>query len=722
VGILQITNGSQGLSRVVDALFSDLKGKYVFNYLDDLVIYSPTESLHKEHLKEVLNRLRQAGFTLNKEKVILGVEEIKYLGHILSPQGIRVIPERVEAVVRYPRPRNLRGLRRFLGVVGFYGRFIEEFSNKAAPLHKLKGKGVKFMWGEEHQKAFEELKTALCEAPVLQVPDFEREFVLATDASNLAISAVLNQRVEGKLAPVAYYSRLLNHTERKYSTYEKECLAVLLGCEKARCYLEHKEFELHCDNLALCWLFRNVKDVGRLGRWILRLAPFKFQVHHTRGKENIVPDALSRMFEEQVGTCQEEAVIASVQGLPLVYMSLESSQKEDDQCKEIRAGIERGDPVMNKFTVHSKLICYHPRRVGKRRYVVPKQLQPMVIKYYHDSPLAGHLGMFKTWHKVAKNFYWSTLKDDVFQHVRQCELCQRAKPAQNTKEGLHTSSPVEGVLDRVFIDFFGPMTRTKKGNQAILVVMDGFSKFVSFFPVRGITSEVVCDRLENQYFKAYGIPRSLVTDNARVFKSKMFHDFCFKWGIKRIHTTPYYPKGSLAERVMRNLKAALQIFHHDSQKGWDEDLHLLTLAFNSAFHESSKTSPSSLFLGRELNTPLENVWELGEVNGAKDESERTRFWRRALQNLTQARDRVARRYNKGRREASYKVGDIVIYRKHVMSSKAQGISQKLALRWSKPMVILRFTAPNVVQLALVENRAVTRKAHLTQIKKFHVMD
>jgi transposase InsO family protein len=346
----------------------------------------------------------------------------------------------------------------------------------------------------------------------------------------------------------------------------------------------------------------------------------------------------------------------------------------------------------------------------------------MVITYYHDSPLAGHLGMFKTWHKVTRNFYWPSLKEDAFQHVRRCELCQRAKPAQNTREGFHSSAPAEGVLDRVFLDFFGPITRSKKGNQAILVVMDGFSKFVSFFPVRNITSNAVCESLEGQFFKAYGIPRSLVTDHARVFKSKEFHDFCFKWGIKRIHTTPYYPKGSLAERVMRNLKAALQIFHSESQQSWDADLHLLSLAFNSAYHESTKTSPAQLFLGRELNTPLENVWELGEVNGLKDESERVQFWRKALRNLKQAKDRVAKRYNQGRREPTFKVGDTVIYRRQVMSSKARGISQKLTLRWSKPMVIVKYTAPSVVQLAMIDNQAVTRKAHLTQLKKFNVMD
>ena len=134
---------------------------------------------------------------------------------------------------------------------------------------------------------------------MLQVPDFEKQFVLVTDASDLGISAVLNQRVGDDLAPVSYYSRMLTPAEN-YSTYEKECLAVVYGCEKCRSYLEHKEFELHCDNLALCWLLKRVKEIGRLGRWVLRLAPFKFMVKHTRGADNVVADALSRVFKGQI--------------------------------------------------------------------------------------------------------------------------------------------------------------------------------------------------------------------------------------------------------------------------------------------------------------------------------------------------------------------------------------------------------------------------------------
>jgi hypothetical protein len=167
-----ISVSCQGLSRVIDELFSDFKGRFVFNFMDDLVVYSPLIDQHERHLWGVFLRLQEAGFTLNKDKITLAASEIRYLGHYLSSRGIRVIPERVEAIRAFPRPHNLRSLRRFLGTANFYARFIPRFSEKAATLHGLKRKGARFVWGTDQQASFDSLKRALSEAPVLQIPDF----------------------------------------------------------------------------------------------------------------------------------------------------------------------------------------------------------------------------------------------------------------------------------------------------------------------------------------------------------------------------------------------------------------------------------------------------------------------------------------------------------------------------------------------------------------------
>jgi len=187
--------------------------------------------------------------------------------------------------------------------------------------------------------------------------------------------------------------------------------------------------------------------------------------------------------------------------------------------------------------------------------------------------------------------------------VHKCELCQRAKPAQDTRVGLHSAQPSSQTMGKMFIDFVGPLVCSIWVNIAILVVVDAFSKFVSFYPVRTITYRVVLDCLERGFFPAYGTPKYLVTDNARVFCCKLFKDLCFRWGVKHISATPYYPQASLVERVNWNLKSALKIFHYQTQNAWDEDLSWLSMAFNTAVHESTNATLDT-FLGREMRCPL----------------------------------------------------------------------------------------------------------------------
>jgi len=272
-------------------------------------------------------------------------------------------------------------------------------------------------------------------------------------------------------------------------------------------------------------------------------------------------------------------------------------------------------------------------------------------------------------------------------------------------------------MDRLFIDFMGPLIRTKRGNVAILVIVDGFPKFVTFHPVRRISASVVVEYLDRTYFPANGTPMSKVTDNAITFRCMQIKDLCFRWGINHYTTTPYYPQASLAERVNRNLKDALKIFHPASQVSWDEDLSLLSLAFNTAAHESHKGTPDKFFLGRELKCPLALRRDLTpESNGAMEQMP-PKFWETAYANLISAQRRVAHRYNSKREPHQYKVGDTALYRLNLVSSKAQKVSAKLLLKWSRPTTIAKIVRPNVVLLANPVTGVIVRRAHVSQLKR-----
>jgi hypothetical protein len=440
---IRISVDCQVLSWAVDSLFGDLKHKYVYNFMDDLLVYSCSMEEHLGHLKAVFHRLEKAEF-----KVHLAQPEIKFLGHVLSAEGIKILPERVEAISQFPPPKNLKAVRRFLGMVVFSANFIKNFSQLAEPLHALKRKNAAFVWDEPQRRAFEQLKVTISTPPVLQVPDFSKEFVLVCDSSDVAISAVLNQRQENGLAPIAFASRLLTVAERKYSIHEKECLAVVWGCERFRVYLEHKEIILHTHNQALSWLLRHAKELGRIGRWILRLAPYKFKTVHLSGKSNVVADCLTRQFEDPSEQSFSGLVL---QHLPAAFQSIREHQIKDPFCSDLYQKIKQKDPAVRNFRFNNTIVYFSPR-TKSRRYLVPQGLRPMILDYFHDSMLSAHLGVAKTLHRVSKVFYWPGIRPDVVKYGRQCDVCQRAKPAQNTQVGFHNSPIVTKPMERIFIE------------------------------------------------------------------------------------------------------------------------------------------------------------------------------------------------------------------------------------------------------------------------------
>lgn len=269
-----LATGAAVLSRLLDAVLGDFKFKFVYNYLDDVVIYSSSFHEHLEHIGQVLERLRDAGLTVKPSKVTLAQREISFLGHLVSEAGVRVDQSRTQAIYKFPAPRTKKQVARYIGMVNFFRKFIPNFAQLALPLNQLRKKGVVFRWGESQQAAFDALKQALSNAPVLGIPDFNRPFIVQTDASNSGIAAVLLQeQVEGR-RPLAYASRALTDSEKSYSVYELEALAVLFALDKFKFYLEHQKFRLETDNQALSWVLARPRNTGRIARWAVRISAY----------------------------------------------------------------------------------------------------------------------------------------------------------------------------------------------------------------------------------------------------------------------------------------------------------------------------------------------------------------------------------------------------------------------------------------------------------------
>ena len=293
-----VVNGPASFQRLMETVLHDLIGQTCYVYLDDVVCYSPSVSQHFTDLRQILQRQRAAGLTVNREKCAFGCSTMKYLGHIVGNDGLRTDPAKVQAIFDFPTPTNVKQLERFLGMVTWYAKFIPHLASLAFLLNQLRHKGVKWQWTDECNSALTTLKTVLTSEPILVYPDLSQPFTVQTDASNRAgLGAVLLQK-DGDMYAIAYASRSLCGPEQNYSTTERECLAVVWALEKWRVYLEGQRCKVVPNHQALTWLFRKATLTGRLARWVLRLQDFCFDVTYRPGVLHTLPDALSRAHEK----------------------------------------------------------------------------------------------------------------------------------------------------------------------------------------------------------------------------------------------------------------------------------------------------------------------------------------------------------------------------------------------------------------------------------------
>lgn len=290
-----LKNAPSCFQRLMNTVLAGIQGIKCFVYLDDVVVYASSLQDHKDKLTSVFNQLRAANLKLQPDKCEFLRQEVVYLGHIISKDGLRPNPDKISVIEKFPIPTTPKHIKQFLGLVGYYRRFIADFSKISQKLTKLLRKDVVFKWEEEQQEAFDILRRALMTEPILQYPDFDKEFYLTTDASNFAIGAILSQMHGDKLLPIAYASRTLNKAEGNYSTTEKECLAIVWSVNNFRPYLYGQKFIIQTDHKPLTWLF-NVKDPGsRLVRWRLKLEEYNYEIRYKKGLLNSQADCLSRI-------------------------------------------------------------------------------------------------------------------------------------------------------------------------------------------------------------------------------------------------------------------------------------------------------------------------------------------------------------------------------------------------------------------------------------------
>lgn len=724
--------GSQALARLTQDIFSDLIYSKVLTFADDLVIFSQTAEDHIRDVQEVLNRLRKAQLSVNPEKISLAKNGVKFLGFIVKQGKLHIDPERTAAIRSYTAPKNLKQVQRFLGMVSFFGRFLENFADICAPLNMLKRKGVRFRWESAQQNSFEKLKQMMISTPALHLPDYKKPFILNCDASKVALGCALGQMHNGNWVPVAYASRTLNRTEVAYSIYKLEALACVWGCERFKDIIADHPFILRTDNQALATILKLGNKNSLFARWKLRLSQFDYTIEHVRGTQNLCADSLSRMFDEngEGSSTNTDNIVTNDQSnttntdtclilgnFPEIFQSLSEHQKQDKTLGPIINQLLQKTQVPH-FTLHNGILKYKKNIKCSPKIVVPQNMRDMIIKYHHDTPIAAHLGIKKTVARIAREFTWENMFADIKDYVRSCSECQLSKQAQSQQFGLMFSKPAEYSYQKLYMDLFGPIPRTKQGNTYILTIVDSFSKFVFLKPLKTATSTTIIRELKENIFSQHGFPKIIVSDHGSQFSSFQFKNFLFGLGIKHIMTSVANPKANCSERNNKNLKTALKIFSSQQHTAWDVNLAYLTFAFNTAPHEGHKRTPCSIFLGRELNHPLTSQWNLDSNTVDSKETAEEKI-KSITKELKATHQKTKQAYDKNRKPSPFQVGDLILYRQFIHSNKAKRITHKLTQIWRGPFVITDVLTPVNVRIQLVSDPSLNKIVHVAQIKKYY---
>lgn len=740
-----LKNAPSTFQRLIDRLRSgaSLKDVTLLAYQDDLLLISEGFEKHISDLRAVFDRLRMFKLRANREKCVFAREKVKYLGHVITQDGVSPDDEKVRAVLDMAAPSSLRHLRTFLQTCSWFRKFVPSFSAVAEPLTRLLKKNQPWSWGSDQARAFEELKVRLSSAPILIQADYSKPFVLRTDASNYALGAVLLQGEGKEERPIEYASRLLNAAERNYSTTEREALAVVWAVERFRGYIEGHEVIIGSDHQPLKWLLTLKSPSGRLVRWALKLQSFNIQFQYTPGKANVIADTLSRP------TCKEEnkdqcGVCSIVVDLPARSPAdLRCAQLEDLELKKIISDLEDtsdADSVGMKrwsergyFMQQGVLYRYNPDVDSEEpQLVVPASLRPEILKECHDSDIAGHHGVDRTYAKVAKSFYFPGMHRAITEYVKSCAACQRYKSSNTKPSGLLQTPVLHQRGEVLAVDLFGPLPPGENGERWILLVEDTATRWTELYALKDATSEACARTLIEEYFLRYGLPRRIVSDNGVQFVSAVMQQCMFVLGIGQELLPLYHPSANPAERKNRDLKFHLSRLVESEHSSWPQHLPAIRFAMNSAVCGTTGVTPAYLTFARELRSPVEMHHDIRSVL-SKDNfvPQITPYLKRFVNSFIAVRERVEAQQDRRKECADkstrpgevFEVGDQVLLKSHVLSNAAKNITSKFVPKRDGPYVVVKRVSPTAYLIGnLDSSEEVLGKFHISELTRFHSRD
>lgn len=588
-----VLTASDEFQRVTDEVFCGLDGVTVV--VDDILVWGRTREEHDNRLRKVLHRCEEVGIVLNKQKSQFAKDSVKYLGHVLTTEGMKIDQDRIRSIQEFPAPTNVKQLQQFLGMVTYVSQFVDHLSDKTVVLRELIKRSSGFDWQPVHQEAFEHLKEALVSAPVLQYFDPQKTLTLSVDASIYGVGAVMTQ--DGK--PVAYASKSLTDPQTRWAQIERELLAIVFGCQKFHYFVYGRpEVNIETDHRPLEQIFRKpLHQVPlRLQQMRMSLQKYDIKVTYRPGKELQIADFLSRnplperlIYNPKINAIKHIAISESR------LADYQRASTEDQETTELARLFRDGWPD-NKQSVPDIARTYWPYRdeihvednltMRSNRIIVPSSKRREVLKQLH----AAHCGETKMKNRARDTVYWPSINAEIEQFAKSCQHCQEHQRRKQKEPMIIGKIPVL-PWEIVSADI---LTHEDRNYQ---VLVDHYSFYWTICRLEKMTTKHVIKSMFGE-FQHFGLPRTLLTDNGPQYVSADFEDVMRKYDIEHKTSSPYHPLGnSIAERAVQEAKKILRKYKFDTP-----EFYVALAEFRVSPRTTDLASPVERLQGRRLRT------------------------------------------------------------------------------------------------------------------------
>ncbi|GJU19602.1 reverse transcriptase domain-containing protein [Tanacetum coccineum] len=588
--------------------------KFVIVFIEDILIYSKNKQEHEEHLKIILELLKKEELYAKFSKCEFWIPKVQFLGHVIDNKGIHVDPAKIESVKDWASPKTPTEIRQFLGLAGYYRRFIEGFSKIAKPMTKLTQKKVKFEWGDKQEAAFQLLKQKLCSAPILALPEGSEDFIVYCDASIKGLGAVLMQREK----VISYASRQLKIHEKNYTTHDLELGAVVFALKIWRHYLYGTKCTVFTDHKSLQHILNQKELNMRQRRWLELLSDYDCDIRYHPGKANVVADALSR--KEREPPLRVRALVMTISlDLPKQILNAQTEARKPENIKNEDVG---GMLIENaKFPEALRTEKLEPRTDGtlclNGRSWLPcyGDLRTVIMHESHKSKYSIHPGSEKMYQDVKKLYWWPNMKADIATYVSKCLTCAKVKAEHQRQSGLLVQPEIpQWKWDNITMDFVTKLPKSSQGYDTIWVIVDRLTKSAIFIPMKETDP---LEKLARMYLKEvvtrHGIPVSIICDRDPRFASNFWRSLQKALGTSLDMSTAYHPQtDGQSERTIQTLEDMLRACVIDFGNGWVKHLPLVEFSYNNSYHASIKAAPFEALYGRKCRSPV--CWaEVGQV-------------------------------------------------------------------------------------------------------------